>query len=264
MIKWFLEPGVFQDDLTPFIEELKKRKVKLHVLEFGKPLDDYVKLAKNDVDVVLTGSFQFARKLGESGFYNGLFCNTARLKCNYYYPRFGGNLLNRDYVMLPFGELKFKPLEVFSQVEASGHVFIRPNSGTKGFPGTLVSRDNWLHTLKLLSLRTDLEDLVLICRPQSIKREWRTIVVDRKIVAASQYKDEGTVVRIKEVPDEVLVYAQNIVDSVSYTPDRAWTLDVCENIKDELKVLEVGSFSCSGFYAAEPAPIIDAVLELMG
>lgn len=58
-------------------------------------------------------------------------------------------------------------------------------------------------------------------------------------------------------------YAQEVVDKTKFDPDPAWTLDVCEvgSIKGppELKVLEIGSLSCAGFYGANAESIIAAV-----
>jgi hypothetical protein len=42
-----------------------------------------------------------------------------------------------------------------------------------------------------------------------------------------------------------------------------WTLDICE-ADGQLKVLEIGSFSCSGFYACDPEAIVKAVHEVVG
>lgn len=75
------------------------------------------------------------------------------------------------------------------------------------------------------------------------------------------YKLNDKFVRIKDVPQEVLDYGQEVVNNVKYEPDPAWVLDVCET-KGHLKVLEVGSFSCSGLYAADPETVILKINEL--
>ena len=68
-----------------------------------------------------------------------------------------------------------------------------------------------------------------------------------------------------------LEYSRHVLASVKYQPDPAWTLDIGEidggrpdraDLSPVLGVIEVGSFSCASFYAADPEPIIMAVGEL--
>jgi hypothetical protein len=87
------------------------------------------------------------------------------------------------------------------------------------------------------------------------------VVVDKKIVASTQYKEAGKTIRSPETPQAVLDYGDMVLKSVSYAPDRAWVMDVCES-ELGLRVLEVGTFSCSGFYACDPESIILAVGSL--
>jgi hypothetical protein len=50
-----------------------------------------------------------------------------------------------------------------------------------------------------------------------------------------------------------------MLDVVEYRPDPAWTVDICELESGELKVVEVGSFSCAGMYASDPEPIVTEI-----
>lgn len=116
--------------------------------------------------------------------------------------------------------------------------------------------------------RIDPETLVVVSRPIEILKEWRLVVTDR-VIAHSQYKQGHGLIRlqgsdllkVRETPQEVLDYAQRVLNEVKYRPDPIWTLDICETA-DGLKVLEVGSFSCAGLYACDPEPIIEEVNRL--
>ena len=199
----------------------------------------------------------------------GVFCNLPKFECQYYYPRFGDRLLNSDYAMLPFGDMKRRKDWAFQNFGEDNCVFLRPSSGFKTFAGQVVEFADWEGEMRTLSFKIDPEVLVLVCRPVEILKEWRLVVSDR-VVAASQYK-EGRglirlmgedVVRTRNVPDVVLQYGEQVLKEVKFKPDPIWTLDICETVSGDLRVLEVGSFSCAGLYACDPDPIIEEVNRL--
>jgi hypothetical protein len=257
-MKWLLEPEVFQHDSDSLIKALESQGIDHVICKFGKPYEDYIA-----EDVIFHGSLQFAKLLKEKTKGNGVYCNLPKFECLYYYPRFGDYLLNSNYIMLPFGELNRRKKWIFDNIGKDNDVFLRPSSGFKNFTGTIISQAEWEQAIKFYGFRIDPEVLIVVAPPAEVLKEWRLVVVNNKVVAASQYKEDGKVVRIGEVPEIVITYGQNVLDQVKFKPDPAWVMDVCET-KDSisLKVLEVGSFSCSGFYACDPEPIIKVIGEL--
>lgn len=248
MIKWLIESEIFENNAKLLLDTLKKFGVEHQVWPFGRLYEDF----DGCKDTIFYGSFQFADIAKDRC---TVFCNLPKLDCLYYYPRFGNYLLNANYIMLPFGEIKRRKEWIVSNF--GNEVFIRPSSGGKSFTGKVIK--DWDKDLRFI--RADPETLVIIAKPVDIAYEWRTVVVEGKVIASSQYKTFGRVVQRETVP-EALQYAQDVLNTVKYSPDPIWTLDICLT-NNEFKVLEVGSFSCAGLYACDPEPIIHAVNYIM-
>lgn len=265
-LKWLLEPEVFKDDSDEFINTLKKLKVDHTICEFGKPYEGYIAKFKESDRVLFHGSLQFAKLIQSKSNCITVYCNLPKYECLFYYPRFGQHLLNSNYIMLPFGELNRRKDWLLEHVGSP--VFIRPSSGYKTFTGITMSKASWDAEVRFLGRFVDIHALIIVAPVLELNREWRVVVVENKIITGCQYKDQGKIVRIKGVPREVMDYGQGVLDSMEksanlYQPDPAWTLDICETQDGQLKVLEVGSFSCAGFYACDPEIIIQAMDSLV-
>jgi len=259
-VKWLLEPEVFEGEEEPILDALNKLEFEYEAIKFGTPYEDCMKCFKDTDCVVFHGSLQLGRLLQkEAKWTPGVYCNLPQFECVYYYPRFGNNLLNRDYVMLPFGELERRKewlAELFGK-----KFFIRPSSGFKLFTGKVVSMDTWDEDLNLLAFYgVELETIVIVAPAVEITSEWRLLVVDNKVVTGSRYMDGfGFRGRSSKPHPEVLDYAQKILDESHYSPDSAWIFDICEYGANKLSVLEAGSFSCCGLYRCDPETVIQEV-----
>jgi hypothetical protein len=254
-VKWLLEPEVFEGEEEPLLATLTKLGVEYEAIKFGKPYEDYLKSFKDTDCVVFHGSLQSGGLYQrEAKWIPGVYCNLPKFECVYYYPRLGKNLLNADYIMLPFGELNRRKewlLETFGD-----NFFIRPSSGFKTFTGKVVTGETWDKDIRLLGFcNIEPEAIVVVAPSAEIVTEWRLVVVDNKVIAASQYKQKDR----QEPSEEVWNYGQKVLDESDYQPDPAWILDVCQIKNGELKVVEVGSFSCCGLYDCDPEPIVQEV-----
>ena len=101
-------------------------------------------------------------------------------------------------------------------------------------------------------------DLVVVASPRRIEAEWRTVVVGRRVVAASRYKSGGRRNVDGDVPDEVLAFARSVAAEIDL-PAPATMLDVAREEGGRLCVVELNSFSCSELYACYPLPVVRAV-----
>ncbi len=268
-VKWLLEPEIFQYEDQSLIDALESRGVEYKLCQFGKTYDEVIGCFPDDDCVIVHGSLQLGRAVErKTKWIPGVYCNLPKFECLYYYPRFDEHLLNAEYAMFPFGALWHRKEWIADHFSTEGCFFLRPSSGFKTFTGHVVELANWYEELRDLSYRIDPETLVVVSRPIEILKEWRLVVTDR-VIAHSQYKQGHGLVRlqgsdllkVRETPQEVLDYAQRVLNEVKYRPDPIWTLDICETV-DGLKVLEVGSFSCAGLYACDPEPIIEEVNRL--
>lgn len=262
-VKWLLEPEVFGDDAQPIIDTLKRMGVEHQVWPFGHMYQDFKNKFSDDC-VVFYGSFQFASLIKrQMAWIPGVYCNLPKFDCLYYYPRLEKYLLNGDYIMMPLGAVGSpSKCRFLDQFTSHDKFFMRPSNGNKTFTGKVMSRFELDKELRKMALLADPETLVVISKPASIKREWRTVVAENKVITASMYKEGDEMTRSSNVPAEVFKYAQDVLDSVKYKPDFMWTLDICETEDDKLHVLEVGSFSCAGLYECNPEIIVNTVNQV--
>lgn len=265
-MRWLLEPEVFQEDEYPLMEALDNLGVKYTACQFGTPYDKYI---KDTVEpTIFHGSLQFGKQIQQQSQTIRVYCNLPQYECLYYYPRLGKYLLNDDYVMLPLGDLERQKSMLFSMfgyhspgVVYNKALFIRPSSGYKTFTGTLIKEDNWrfnVYPYKALNP----EALVVVSSQKEIFAEWRVVVIDKQAVTAGQYSEKGKIVRISNVPERVMKYAQLVLNHTDYEPDRAWVLDICESSRGELWVVEPNSFSCAGLYACDYEAIVKTMETL--
>lgn len=256
-MKWLVESEIFQGDAEPLIEALEKLNVPYTRCKFGTPYEEYIRLAGTDL-TIFYGSLQFGKLIQDTPGHNiKVYCTLPNYECVNYYPHFGDRLLNANNTTIPFSELvRFRTCQE--------SMFVRPSSGYKTFTGDVVDPDRleWDSAIHLWKLKINPDDLVIVSKSQSISKEWRMVVIDGRVVTGGQYKQDGQIVRISEVPAAVMEYAQQTVDDVQYYPDPAWTIDICQ-VAYQLKVLEIGSFSCAGLYACDCEAIVKGIAELV-
>ena len=260
---WLIEAEVYPNECEQLIQELERQNIKYVVCKFGKVYEDYLKDFNNDACVVFHGSLQFGSLIRQKTNWTGLYCNLPQFQCSYYYPRIGEHLLNYNCMMIPFGCLNRRKESLFGYMGKEDKIFVRPSSGFKTFTGKVATKETWKKDFKLFEFYgIDPEELVVVAPPSEIKREWRAVVADNRIIAGSEYyTDEAwnKDLPVENLPAEVLQYAQEVVTSSNYQPDPVWTIDICETKAGDLKVVEVGSFSCAGLYASDPEPIVKEV-----
>jgi hypothetical protein len=191
----------------------------------------------------------------------GVFCNFQEYRCSQYYPALSRYLFNDEYILLPFGELRRRKEFIFDVVGSSDCVFVRPDSGFKVFSGIVLEKDRFEQDLENLGFgKIAPHELVVLAFPQNIQREWRLFATREGVVTGSQYR-HGRKELSTEIPDEVRRFADDIAKSGGYWPDPVFSLDICENRKGELFLLEFGCFSCSGLYAADTDVLAEVVSQ---
>jgi len=257
---WLIEADVFPNECGRLIAELARQEVPYVVCKVGK-YEEYIKDFPDDACMVFYGSLQFASILRRQTNWSGIYCNLPKFECLYYYPRFGQYLLNSNYAMLPFGELDRRKDWLFQNIGSDNQLFVRPSSGYKTFTGKVTNAENWEKDLRLFGFYDiNPEELVVAATPSAIKQEWRVVVSD-KVISGSRYfvndpQYWDTDHSVETLPDFVLQYVNEILATIKYQPDPCWTIDICQLESNELKVVEVGSFSCAGMYASDPEPIV--------
>lgn len=274
---WLLENELFDnlDELKREIVEQGHKYITAKYVPFGGGIE----LEGSDVlpeQMFCYGSLQFIKTIQRMGegwrWHNHEFitwCDLPQFKCSYYYPRLSKYLLNRDCMFLPFGQLADAGDFIFDKFGTK--IFMRPDSGFKQFTGQIYSQEYWDGFLRVSNIALQPEDLVVISSPKEIFKEYRVIVgpskdVERqKVITLSQTHslgklDERAPSSIFEYMD-VAFYAQKVLDDICFEPDPFWVMDVCRDAFGQLKVLEVNSMSCSGYYKCDMSLIVKAVAE---
>lgn len=259
--KWLLQTDIFEENLDILCDEIKRQGMEYRIYDH-KHFDDGMEIISQYDEgdcVIVYGSLQMGQKFKKnSTFIPGVYCDLSKYDCSYYYPYFGNQLVNNNYIMLPFGELERRKHFLFDTFGEDNCVFIRPNSGFKNFTGTIVHKSNWEKDIDWLgSYDVSHDTIVVVSKPRSIDREWRFVVVDDKVVSGSQYRNSSGC-KLDDADEDAEIYAQCVVDKIAYRPERVWCLDICETF-DIFYVLEVGCFSCAGLYVAPKEPIVREV-----
>jgi hypothetical protein len=263
-LKWLLETETFEDDVMKALQDaIVANGMEFKLLDFHSWEDDkqFTKKYGPHECVMFYGSLGAAQRIQRATkWVPGTWLNLRNFECTQYYNHFGRFLLNSEYVMLPFGELRRQKDFLFSVFGSTGKFFIRPNSGLKLFTGSVVHYETWEKDYELLGFyEPDPHQLVVVSKPQKIHKEWRLMVVGGKVVSGSLYNTAGQLEPEAGFPDDVGAFGDEIAKI--WQPDPAWTLDVA--LTDAgLKLIEINSFSCSGMYLCDKMPLVKAVSDL--
>ena len=275
---WLLENELFDnlDELKGEITRQGHQYISGRYPGFGAAIEwegnfDFLEaIEETDEKFFIYGSLPFVKRLKCADVY--AWCNLPQLKCSYYYPRLSKYLLNRECAFLPFGQLADASEWIFKTFGSNNEtrIFMRPDSGFKQFTGQCYDLEYWDGFLRLSNIALQPEDLVLISNPKEIFKEYRVIIGpsnnnERQIpITVSRThtlgKVDEAVCGLYETCD-VLDFVYTVLDDICYEPDPMWVMDVCRDAYGELKVLEVNSMSCSGYYKCSMEAIVKAVAD---
>lgn len=260
--KWLFETGVFDDNLQELVDAVKDQGMEYQTTRYV-PFEGstYADLYQPNDCVVAYGSLQMISDVQRKvKWVPGAYCNLSYFECTHYYPRLQKYLLNNPCIMLPYGMLLGQKEFLLSTIGNNNCLFVRPSSGFKIFSGTVIHQDNYEKDVEYLGFYdVEPEKMVVVAEPKNIQREWRLVIVDKKVVAASLYKENEKLILREGCPVEVKDFAELVAHQ--WQPEAVWTMDIAQKYNNDLKVIEIGSFSCSGLYACNKSDIIQAVSE---
>jgi hypothetical protein len=214
-----------------------------------------------DGDCVLAyGTFPFARQVQlHRRWVPGAWCNPEKLDCIAYFARFGKFLLNQHYAIMPGVEAIRQQDWLYEVFGKDDEVFARPTGCNKVFTGRCIFRDDFPSALG--PTRYDPATLVVVAVPKDIEQEWRLVVADDEVIAASQYAEQGSKSVAPGCPGEVRDYAQTMLAEVRWRPDPIFMLDVCQSA-GQFWLVEVNGFSCSWLYQCDLSCVVARASEL--
>lgn len=258
-MKWIIEDNVFPENQQKIIEVCERNEIEYQVAT------DMSRISVANNRCIFYGSINGAMiakrttpiQIWIDGF-----------ECSRYYPLIEKEyLLNRDYFLIPYGELLrnkglvFKCLEGYSDTLFS--VFIRPNSGLKQFTGFSASYDDWERDIKSINMFPD--ELVFVSSRKKTGTEYRVLVCDGKVITGSCYLINDEIVEDPEdgLPESILSTSQEVakmLEETWYGNYPAYTMDIMEDQYTN-KVVEINSFSCAGLYGMDMEKVVLAVTE---
>jgi len=169
---------------------------------------------------------------------------------------YGDQLVNHDAIVCRFGDANYE-----------GTAFIRPCEDLKQFSGMEMDGSSFALWKEMVLEENSMTgeglspDMMMLISPiKNIRGEFRLFVVAGEVVAQSQYRVVNRIISLPTVPEGVLVYAKEILDI--WQPDDAFVLDIAE-LENEYKVLEINCINSSGFYAADPKCVVDAIEAML-
>lgn len=219
--------------------------------------------------VIVMGSYTMALEAQRRSWTPGSFIN-ENLDYRVQLQHWGNKMINHGARFLKLGDcFNLSSLEVHQLLGQP--FFIRPVVDSKSFTGSVMDLEQlqeWLGNLAKLTPEdgstVDLNTEVMVAPLRKIYAEYRTWVVDKKVVTASQYKF-GTIKRqTADVPDQVIAYAERCAQE--WSPHRAYVLDIFqadsqeEDVDDSAFFIgEVNNLNSAGFYAADMNKLVIAL-----
>ena len=260
---WLIESGVFGESSDAIKSEIRAQGMAFEVVHArpflngiiptvsGRPLED-------DACVIFWGSPPLMHHIRLIRSWRpGGWCNFDRLNCAEYYPHLRQRLINGNCAIDSIDQMLENASELFARYSKNDEVFVRPCTLEKVFTGQLVDIESFQ---SLLERARYAGCEILVAAPADISYEWRLVVRAGKPIAASQYRVNGEIEIRAGCPSEVISYLDEIWSSLEWIPDEFFVVDVCKS-GDNFYVVELNSFSCSGWYACDPAPIVASASE---
>lgn len=255
-VRWVVQGNLGQSSdvakLLAFLAQLGIPHRTLQVI----PFDDTPPDEPAEGRVVFYGSTTLMKNVAREGRWTpGVFYDEARFAFGALRAGYGEALLNADSEVTTLAELTSRALDPETLL------FVRPVLDLKQFTGEVFSfaelatwRTRLEHARGDLTLATEVQ----IAAPKEVLAEWRTVVVEGRVVAASQYKLEGGAFISDEVPRPVWDFAGEM--AARYQPAGVFVLDVAETPAG-MRVVETNCFNSAGLYWCDVHAVVTAVTD---
>ena len=266
-VGWLIDGDMFphyRDELVAAVKSQGHTAKLIHAPNPPFRWDDvgcsYRETFPADLCVVAHGDIALVAKIQEEQRWKpGVFATTENYFCSKYAIHFGEFWLNRDYLMLPFGELNRRKQFLIDTLGVGGNIFVRPDSPLKLFTGQTASAETFEADVEYMGFYEFPHDsMVVVSTPKSIRREWRFVATDREIVAGCLYCKNGDFDPKAEVDHNAQKLA-NTIASHPWSPDPVWIIDVCETADGDYHLLEIGGFSFADLYVCDKPAVVEAV-----
>ena len=181
--------------------------------------------------------------------------------CRTYYAHWGPDLLQRNYVMLPLGEVRRKHAWLHRALATAGGLFIRPDANDKTFGGEVIPHERFeAWSQELARNAVDPATLCVVSGPVPIDAEWRLVIRRGKVLTGSSYRVAGALNKLLRPAADVIAFAEAVASRPFPGLPPIYVLDVAA-AEGRLSVVEIGSINSAGYYGCAIDAIISAVSQ---
>jgi hypothetical protein len=263
--KWIIDKSMKDEfrkvELMALIERLGYEAHLMQYIPFSRKEDIVLPYDINDC-VIPYSTINLGKHL--KGYY-GSYLNEDALKFNYYYSliKLPYNFwVNGDFLMTTFFDFT-ENFEKYEKFFGTNKLFIRPNSGSKLFTGLpiLGKSDMEYQSNALRQLSGVLDDsIIMVSTAKEIKEEFRFIIVGDEVIDGSRYNLNGEHTELHFYTTAAWELANKVAKSPN-KPTEIFTCDIAEMGDGSIKIVELNSFNCAGWYHCDPEVIIKKVSE---
>ena len=253
---WILQENIYKEEKYDDLVQILKRTNTPHTFVKVVP---FVGEVQPDIEiegsVVCFGQYSMRHAAKKKGWNPGVW-DLEKKHYGMCLEHWGEHMLNADAQIIP--------LKHIDHFENRGPLFYRPADDSKNFVGGVYEYE-YMKGLRetAMSLMEDEvyyglqpDTMVIGATPQEIFSEYRTWIIDGKLITASQYKQGDRVLYSSVVDVDILEFAQQMIDI--WQPDVAFCLDICRTERG-LRIVEINTMNAAGFYAADVFKIFEAV-----
>ena len=230
--------------------------VPMHTLEVI-PFSAELPPVSNDFNYILYGSITLSRlAANHPQLRKGVFFDEAVFSMENYLARWGPHMLNEGAIVTTLAGL------VQQSYEEDHLLFIRPDHDNKTFAGelkTFGAIKKWVKELEAVGPgELTPQEKIIVAAPMQLAAEWRCWIVNKKVIAASRYRENFRLSKQAGCPPEVKDYAE--ARCQEYTPHDVFVMDICR-CGDSYYILECGSMNAAGFYHADVTAVVQHVTD---
>lgn len=254
---WVLEAGVFPETHAAMAAAVKSASMRL--VEWDDAWWRSGDWPRLDCSSVFHGSLGNADRIArELPWRPGAYCKTEAFRCSSWYLRAEPWLLHRTWRATTVASLVESPANELAFLTDGSRFFVRPDSPLKPFSGRVVPRERLSLSALDHGYYYDDATLPIIVAPvRNVTREWRYVVVERRVVAGSAYLADRRTHEADSAASGAWRFAADVSRAME-PPEAVYVLDVCE-ADGELRLLELNPFSGADLYSCDRAAVVEAV-----
>jgi len=201
----------------------------------------------DDAPIVCHGPGFITRARGHPRLQAGLFFDPTAFRWSVFRAQWGEAMAATDGRVMTLAEAR----DVLADGSAA---FIRPDEDSKAFDGAVYDGDSLARATGTGPVSDAMP--VMLATPVPIEAEWRFFVVDREIVACSEYRRWGDPSTEGAVPYAAIDLVADLASR--WSPAAIYCLDLAATT-GRIGVVEANCFNAARFYGADGDAILRAV-----